>query len=44
LKSDMTLQLMRHRAVVIGASLHVAFRRPAGMCVTCTLPLHDIGR
>lgn len=38
-KSGMGLEVMRHRAQVIGASLVIDSRVGKGVCITCTVPL-----
>jgi len=38
-RSGMGLEVMRHRAHVIGASLEIDSKHGHGVCVTCTLPL-----
>jgi signal transduction histidine kinase len=39
--SGLGLEIMRHRAHVIGASLEVDSRSNEGVTVTCTLPLDE---
>jgi signal transduction histidine kinase len=40
-KSGMGLEVMRHRAHVIGAALEIDSKPGKGVTVTCTLPLQE---